>query len=203
MNKDREFAEEVFKPGALVSGRAIELFGTYIAEGIRPPRAVGKDYATAPDNVCFALLSSECLPDRYEDAFHYGPGSALSVHRLAVVVSTEKLLAKFPSQVFAVGEVFRKREYHLRKSRYSIKDNCVFDIPISDICDNAFLDEVRLYPSDVKTATVTKDLWDGIVVDFDYLKRLSVYLKEQEIDRAIPVFTPFCRLVTKDVRTIL
>lgn len=204
MSKRVELREKVFQSGNLVTGKAIELFDSYVGQGLRTPIALGKNTAGLPDGICFALLSTNSLPDRYEDAIHYGPGSMFPVHSLGIIVSRERLLAAFPGQVYAVGEGFRSSRHNLDRSKYNYRNGRVFDIPIKeDLGRVSFADEVRFYPADPNTAAITEDMWDGITVGTGYLHRLADFLGDAQISRPIPVFSGGCNLLVTDVRKLL
>lgn len=208
---EREITEAAFKPGNLVWGTTIGQwnFRSLFQRGIVPPAALG-ERTLSTDIVCTAILSNAVLPRRYTWAKHVGPKDDnrqyLSPDDVAIIISRDALIARFPDQVFAVGELFMTYQQKYSTAEeirrlFSIDESwsTVFGIPIRGDQWPRFDDEVRLLPREPKSFAITPDLWVGIVVreqDFPYLQYQDY---DFETVLPIPVFSTECKLLAENL----
>jgi hypothetical protein len=205
MSRTSEIKESVLAPGNLVFGCSLREIRSYLEQGIRPASVVGSKSLETPDNLCFALLSDKPLPARYNEAFHYAPGGVLGGYSLGIVVSREGLLAKFPEQTYAIGEYFWRREHSEKRKRYNYdpRNKTVHGIPIKEPWGLLFADEVRVYPKDVQSAAVTSDIWTGLIIERFYLQHLPIFFKDYEVTQQLPVLSPRCGLLARDLSRVV
>ncbi len=181
--------EVIFAAGNLVHGQRVppnhECFlsfqftlTSFFLQGILPGNMIREEYYRFADKtISFAMLGNGPLSMRYIACKHYGPRSEASAYadndrdtNFAVIVDRKGLLAKYPSQLHAIGQDFRQHysEWdHLRLELGigQIKHNCVHLIPIRNPDSQFFFsDEVRLYPKRKQKLVVDPSLFLAIVI---------------------------------------
>lgn len=205
MSRTTELKERILAPGNLIFGGSLKDIVSYLQQGIRPASVVGRESQETPNNLCFSLLSDKPIPARYNDAFHYAPGGNPGIFTMGIVVSREGLLERFPDQTFAIGEYFWGREDSDKRRRYNYdaRNQTVHGIPIRQPGGLLFRDEVRVYPNDIQTAAVPPDIWTGIVIKGSYLPHLSVFFSEYECTQQLPILSPRCGVLARDLSRVV
>lgn len=199
MGEDLEVAERVFKPGNLVFGGSLRKLPSYAEQGIRPGSALGLDWCFTPENICFALLSSDLLLNRYNNACHFGPdgmgtkGPRFEEPSVGIIVNTDRLLESYRDQVKAVGRFFWNK-YWRERYGYCRKTRTVFNVPLDTDYDiTAFRDEVRIFPNNIPVTRIDPSIWEGLVVKrSDHQKLLDL---TRSIKLNLPVFSTNCHLI--------
>lgn len=168
----QEIIESVLKPGNLVWGVRINEtnWGSIAREGIKPASIVENNPGSQKE-ICTGILPRGDIPrNRYHETLHHGPkGESPYTHfQAAIILSRERLLREFPSQVKAVGSIFSiyaSAVYSRRENPYydfDLSNRTVFGIPI-DQREPSYPDEVRICPG-LKEVVLDPYLWEGIVV---------------------------------------
>lgn len=161
--------------------------------------------------LAFALLSKEPLPQRYQQAHHHGPKIESKVQsqddlNFTVVCSREKLLAKFPGQLAAVGPYFWNDYFANAASQYVLNERDefreVYGIPIgrpleeivpvhrADAWDDPYGDEVDLYiRRDQDGLIVPQSCWSAIIIPEARWPELE---KHAHLLPPVPVFNTTC-----------
>lgn len=164
---------KIFKPGNLVMGSTWSYIEPQIYDrGIKAAEWAEITNTGRPDVISASMLSTEPMPKRYLTRNNGGPTQYTDQRpAIAFIISLEKVLKKFPGQVFAVGEEFRNDSlwrqlsgiYHNRFPGYSRYGQFVSGIPVMRVPDAKFRGEVRIIPNDPENAVITPDMWEGIV----------------------------------------
>ncbi len=198
---DLEVKERVFTPGNLVHGtwRTYNGLPSYFNKGIRPGEAVGNGFYT-PELVCFGMLGTQELAERYLKTSHYGPKwenehYSADYGKIAFIVSREKVLAAYSGQIFAVGPNFWNQSFWNRIRYGRELGFSIHDIPVKHPGGNTVLkDEVRIYPSTKpnlqRMIIVPPDAYVGLVAlphrADDFIKRIN----GSGVRTSLPVFSP-------------
>ncbi|MBI2600008.1 hypothetical protein HYW43_03770 [Candidatus Daviesbacteria bacterium] len=204
--ENHTLSEGIFREGELVHCVAKDAAQviSILREGLKTPHAVGtRTYSNTDNQICMSLLSKRGLPQRFQDtqAASYGhvddnlKSPYVWMLHVGIVISRERLLAKFPSQVTAIGDFFWSTDF-LAYSHYEFDEQrkSVYGIPIviSDDLRYRMVDEVRLTPVDIRNAAITPDMWTGIVVKGASLPAFQKCVEESGVDLPLPIFTPDC-----------
>jgi hypothetical protein len=201
--------EEIFSPGNLVHGTVrtqTENLESFLTKGICTGEEINyKGYTR--HLICLSLLNELSLPDRYLNAKHYGPRHedryyVADSNRMAIVVSREKVLKKFPKQTFAVGKNFRTMSALDWFWKGKVLQNLsVYDIPIrKPVGPHKYVldDEVRVYPSKVSSdmPVIDPEMFLGLVVLPSTLEFLYPRFNSISFNLELPIFSPQGELLT-------
>ncbi|MBI3485544.1 hypothetical protein HY025_01215 [Candidatus Daviesbacteria bacterium] len=192
-------AREIFQPGGLIHGARLSDLPSLIENGIQIGMLSGNKNPTAPNHVCFALLSSRhSVSKRYQQAEHYGPpNNAWHDYKptVGIVIPQASLNGHF-SRLFAVGSYFWNRQLRLMFARdFNLKpeDQTVFGVPIKINYSQVHGDEVRYDPGDNEPSPFLPNLWGGLVIEEDDLAEFQSM--RRNISLEIPVFNPQIELI--------
>lgn len=204
MISTEQLAEVAFQPGNLVHGTELSRLVSIIDKGIEVGGRHEK-MSWSPDYVCFALLTTYPLIDRYHRASHEGPEISGNDKGVGILVDRSRLLGRFPNNLKAVGEHFWNKkilgnhtvEILTALYEYNPENYTVFQIPIEQPGTlGCYPDEIRLELDYPFRESVTFDFWEGLVV---HPKSLDIILGAlgRSIRRVhLPVFSPTAELLT-------
>lgn len=197
--------EKIFTPGNLVIGSYFRKIGPeFFSHGITTPKNAGLSNSNHPNIICAAMLDTRPMPGRYLDIGHHGPRGYAHItelerelgppSKIGVIVSLTEILAKFPGQVYAVGERFHNdswwrhllNKYHHRFPGYSPHGQFVSNIPVVRINEGVYRQEVRIYPNDPENAYITPQMWTGVVTNSP--ESLLYFLGEHNLTLDMPLF---------------
>lgn len=200
----------ILQPGNLAFGTLLDPYSqtsvaklqSIIERGITTALAVGQIYSISSDYVSLAMIPRD---GNYLTASDYGPKTDQSGRhlRMGIILSRTELLAKYPSQVTAVGRAFGDPLWERSFPTQGTAEDQVssYGIPIEHPrvgVVNPHHDEVRVYyPNRDKTlpfVPLTPDTWAGVVLPTDYFntaqfKQYDEYFEQLEGLHNIPILT--------------
>lgn len=200
-------AETAFQPGNLVHGTRLGSLPRLIDEGIQTGHR-HKPNSLTPHDICFALLSTNPLPERYSGSSHRGLNliqEGWISEGVNILVSRIRLQERFPKDLRAVGYLFwdeaefgDNREHMLKSLyEYSSVEESVFGIPIEET--NSFVtfgEEVRLQIEQDKEDSVDIDLWEGLVVEPEQVDRVIKVIALATRRIHLPIFSSDTKFLT-------
>jgi hypothetical protein len=212
MVEHESLTQKVFAPGNLVWGAHFineYKFLVLASEGILPNAYTGKGFSMRPYSVCTAMLSNESRDvDKpllnYHLATHFGPKEIGPDYPLcsgyslpmALILSREKMIARYGENISAIGNNFRSHRYcSKQRSKYNCDGEYVNGIKISSPdphAEDPFPDEVTINfpcPIDWSVKGVNCQLWEGTVVEQRAMPMVRSWLDSLNLNQ-IPVFSP-------------
>lgn len=201
MISTEQLVETAFQPGNLVHGTDIIQLPEVVERGVETGWRY-KSTTPTPYEICFALLSSRPLQDRYNDAQHKGPNSTRKdsiFPAVSILVNRVRLLERFPGSLKAVGQIFWDNDMRSALEHnydYNVENNVVFGIPIEKPEGRFWMfDEVRFSTGPHTTPQLEPDLWEGLVVKPESLDRILEVISLAQRKIHLPIFSPETELL--------
>lgn len=195
--------EQVLRSGNLIHGVRPRKASPWKMADILS-RGLTFGYSVGRTDFCTAILSKRPLPERLQQAQHEGPGGwynnsgyPVDWFNIAIVISREKALARWPNKAQAIGSLFSDESLRdLVEEYYGFDDGKVFEIPVVNIDGERFGDEVRFSFNQWEeiVASPPED-WDGIIIDEEKLDPYLKFCRDAGFIPQLPVISPKCQLL--------